>query len=536
MIVRYLDVVIYQMSTCKAIVTGKRSGEQCRFPPSETNAYCGRHQRNYQHEQLLNSGKIPCSKFFRGCDTTVEKAGMCTDCKVKYQPKSKTGACKHEGCRFKTKGQDFCGKHTRDLYLVEEKEKGIKYCDVARGCLNVCEENYTRCTECRVKSNTRERVMRNERTVMHNLIVESGGDTQLCVNCGTDFTGFMTRYNKQSRLCDNCHANNERQDAKRTDRVRNYKEERRLNLQQVYIDYNRSAVKRGLSMNIQAADFKALVVQPCYYCDYFKETEVNGIDRVNNDMGYEKSNCVPCCELCNRLKHYFHPSFFIKVCHIINGATAPKEFYSDWPEYYGRNSYHNYTNYKKMTEQKRSIKLEITQEDWDRLTRQACYLCGFRSTKGIGLDRVDNTERVYRLDNLKPCCGTCNDIKSTFSLEKLRTHAARIVALWPTTEEFDSLPRMKNPMISNGTKMETKERTHWKATSIYYDILADADEFYTEHKAHLSATDYQLLKTAVKTSTRVEALKQIKAVVKNLQTSTQPSAVTPMPTPVEHCA
>jgi hypothetical protein len=371
---------------------------------------------------------------------------------------------------------------------------------------------------------------------MHNLIVESGGDTQLCVNCGTDFTGFMTRYNKQSRLCDNCHANNERQDAKRTDRVRNYKEERRLNLQQVYIDYNRSAVKRGLSMNIQAADFKALVVQPCYYCDYFKETEVNGIDRVNNDMGYEKSNCVPCCELCNRLKHYFHPSFFIKVCHIINGATAPKEFYSDWPEYYGRNSYHNYTNYKKMTEQKRSIKLEITQEDWDRLTRQACYLCGFRSTKGIGLDRVDNTERVYRLDNLKPCCGTCNDIKSTFSLEKLRTHAARIVALWPTTEEFDSLPRMKNPMISNGTKMETKERTHWKATSIYYDILADADEFYTEHKAHLSATDYQLLKTAVKTSTRVEALKQIKAVVKNLQTSTQPSAVTPMPTPVEHCA
>lgn len=28
----------------------------------------------------------------------------------------------------------------------------------------------------------------------------------------------------------------------------------------------------------------------------------NGIDRVNNDRGYEPNNVVACCEICNRMK------------------------------------------------------------------------------------------------------------------------------------------------------------------------------------------------------------------------------------------
>jgi len=445
---------------------------------------------------------------------------MCADCRVRYQPNSKTGACKHVGCRFKTKGQDFCGKHSRDVHLAEEKEKNIKYCDIARGCMTVCEEGYTRCRDCREKCNAREKELRDERTVMHNVIVEVGGENQLCVNCGSDYTAFTTRYNKQSLLCQKCNATNTKQDAKRVDRVRNYKAEHLQNMDIFYNDYIRSATKRGLTINLQVDDFKAMVVKPCYYCDYFKETEVNGIDRINNDIGYEKTNCVPCCDLCNRLKHYFHPSFFIRLCHIFNGATAPKEFYADWPEYYGRANNNNYTNYKKMAAQKRDMKMEISQEEWDRLTRQACYLCGFRSPRGIGLDRVDNTERVYRLENLKPCCGTCNDIKSTFSLDQIKTQSARIVALWPTTEEFDSFPRVKNPMREKGGfKPESQERTHWKANGIYYDILADRDDFYTENEAHVRETDYQALKAAVKTSTRAEALKLIKGLLYSVKKS-----------------
>ena len=137
--------------------------------------------------------------------------------------------------------------------------------------------------------------------------------------------------------------------------------------------------------------------------------------------------------------------------------------------------------------------------------------------RGIGLDRVDNTERVYRLENLKPCCGTCNDIKSTFSLDQIKTQAARIVTVWPTTEKFDSFPRVKNPMREKGgSKPERQERTHWKASGIYYDILSDADEFYTENRVQIPESDYHALKTVVKTSSRAEALKKIKCLVETV--------------------
>lgn len=38
----------------------------------------------------------------------------------------------------------------------------------------------------------------------------------------------------------------------------------------------------------------------------------NGIDRVNNKEGYILSNCVPCCFICNKIKHTMELSDFIK--------------------------------------------------------------------------------------------------------------------------------------------------------------------------------------------------------------------------------
>ena len=45
--------------------------------------------------------------------------------------------------------------------------------------------------------------------------------------------------------------------------------------------------------------FNELSKQPCYYCG---TKGPNGIDRIENDVGYADSNCVPCCKHCNYVK------------------------------------------------------------------------------------------------------------------------------------------------------------------------------------------------------------------------------------------
>jgi hypothetical protein len=77
--------------------------------------------------------------------------------------------------------------------------------------------------------------------------------------------------------------------------------------------YKWSASKRGLTFLLTKEEFRHLTSLPCYYCGTepvkeFKSNNgystyiYNGIDRVNNNMGYEISNVVPCCTTCNKAK------------------------------------------------------------------------------------------------------------------------------------------------------------------------------------------------------------------------------------------
>lgn len=58
-------------------------------------------------------------------------------------------------------------------------------------------------------------------------------------------------------------------------------------------------------------EFINIITNDCYYCG-IKPSQVfrtkqgtllyNGIDRVDNNIGYHIDNCVTCCEYCNRMK------------------------------------------------------------------------------------------------------------------------------------------------------------------------------------------------------------------------------------------
>lgn len=73
-----------------------------------------------------------------------------------------------------------------------------------------------------------------------------------------------------------------------------------------------SAQTRGKSWNITDELAKELMTSPCHYCGLIDmNIRVNGIDRVNNDIGYENGNVVPCCKLCNYFKKNYTVDEFL---------------------------------------------------------------------------------------------------------------------------------------------------------------------------------------------------------------------------------
>jgi len=86
---------------------------------------------------------------------------------------------------------------------------------------------------------------------------------------------------------------------------------------------------------------------------------------------------------------------------------------------------------------RRGLLFELTKKDFRNLTQKSCYYCGVeprqvsvaqKNTGAYtynGLDRVDNS-RGYVLDNVVPCCGRCNKMKSSMLKGEFLGHIKRI--------------------------------------------------------------------------------------------------------------
>lgn len=77
--------------------------------------------------------------------------------------------------------------------------------------------------------------------------------------------------------------------------------------------YKVSAKKRHLEFTLSKQELQTLTSSPCRYCGILPSQAIrnnkapspyiyNGVDRVKNNVGYIKENCVPCCYICNLAK------------------------------------------------------------------------------------------------------------------------------------------------------------------------------------------------------------------------------------------
>lgn len=93
----------------------------------------------------------------------------------------------------------------------------------------------------------------------------------------------------------------------------------------IYRQYKYSAKARKLEFKLTMKECERLFKSNCYYCNAnpsnIKDCSINstngtytynGIDRVNNDLGYALNNVVSCCIMCNRMKRTYSKSDFLQ--------------------------------------------------------------------------------------------------------------------------------------------------------------------------------------------------------------------------------
>jgi hypothetical protein len=446
-----------------------------------------KHQRQFQLKDASEKGITLCRFFLRGCNNRIEAGKKtCETCLAKKH-EGKT-PCSHEGCKAHASEGKYCKPHMRDVYRDEEKEKGIRYCNIARGCFTVLTGTYLSCDECRAAAREKEKELFEKRKELQTSLKTLATTTlRICVDCGKEFEMFLTVHGKESRRCSHCNETIGRQDEKRRDREREFKKEYLTNFKTYYKSYYTKAYKRGYDFTLTEEFFLKTISSPCYYCNHFKDGEAVGIDRVNNSIGYVPENCVPCCEICNRMKSFYHPAFFVeKAKHIACETTPPPAFYTHWDIYYSRSNNRCYAAYQKEATEKRGLEFSLTRDQWNTLTLQPCYLCGYASMKRIGIDRVDNTIRSYSLENCRPCCGSCNSMKHDLPSTLFVSKCKDIAAKWTDLTPLLSVAMFANPLkptydVSASTPPLPDDLDKWQARTLYRSIKMGRTEAFLEY-------------------------------------------------------
>lgn len=96
-------------------------------------------------------------------------------------------------------------------------------------------------------------------------------------------------------------------------KIRNRIEYGAASANSLFSSYMGGAKRRGIPWDLSKAEFLNLTRQDCFYCDAeprqvqhppncWGPYVYSGVDRVDNDIGYVASNCVPCYTSCNKLK------------------------------------------------------------------------------------------------------------------------------------------------------------------------------------------------------------------------------------------
>jgi hypothetical protein len=98
---------------------------------------------------------------------------------------------------------------------------------------------------------------------------------------------------------------------------------REASVRNKYSMYKNSAKNRNIKFKLTLEEFDDLVHGLCHYCNAKPSVrnftckkhkwsyDMNGVDRIDSEVDYEVSNCVPACDTCNRAKLDHSVEYFL---------------------------------------------------------------------------------------------------------------------------------------------------------------------------------------------------------------------------------
>ena len=309
---------------------------------------------------------------------------------------------------FALQDDKYCKKHQNYKKWKEMTNNNINVCsDWIRGCFNIIEEDkYKKCKACREKYGKIDlevKHKRKEKSLEYNKIEQNN---MMCYVCGK-IKNKEYFVNQRCTYCYNTY--------RKTQDNRNKKSAFMIKL----YEYKSKCKNNNWDWELLDEEAISLFKENCHYCNEFQQ--INGIDRVNSDIGYKKNNCIPCCKKCNIMKlNYTKQSFLDIVTYIlfVNGSIFPSNEYLQNIDniknlfYASQNS--KYSKFKYESE-KRGLSNDITKEYYETIIKLPCNYCKNYFTNGCqGIDRIDSSIS-YILTNIVPSCYTCNIMKNIMS-------------------------------------------------------------------------------------------------------------------------
>lgn len=122
-----------------------------------------------------------------------------------------------------------------------------------------------------------------------------------CSGCGEESLKWSNSIKNLVYGCKKCYDKSMRRSDQRPAQIR------------AFLSVRSNAKARGLSVEISLEEYIEIASRDCAYCgarptiktpskSWQSVTYLNGIDRIDNNVGYTVGNCAPCCAQCNWAK------------------------------------------------------------------------------------------------------------------------------------------------------------------------------------------------------------------------------------------